>query len=207
MLRISVFCAVAALAVLASGCGADDERAHGASEPAPPARDPGILDDEQVIDVNQSVANYNRAVVSWERDLPSCQAQARRLVKRHAPLPRVLRCHVDATRRNVQSVAALRATLVGLHGDWSDECGPALASMKSFLVRYHAAWARVLADWRVMATGRGSNVERDVKVAHRLAVTIGQHGLPTFQRACMTSADVAEGLRLANLAVEDASGR
>jgi hypothetical protein len=207
MLRLSVLCAIAALAALAGGCGGDDERAHASSRDRTPPREPGILSESQVIDVNQAVANYNRAVISWEQDLPTCQAQARRLVRRHAPLPRVLRCHVEDTRRNVQSVAALRATLVGLDGGWSQRCGDQLTSMRAFLIRYHAAWAKVLGDWRLMATGRGSSVERDVKLAHRLAVTIGRSKLPAFQRACMTSADIADGLRLANLAVEDARGR
>lgn len=206
MHRAAILLGLFTTALLAAGCGTDDDRSL-AGETRPHRRDPGILDEGQVQSLNRAVADYDGAIIGWQSKVPTCRLQTRRLLRQRAPARRVLGCHMQTTARVVRSVRALDRVVNGLEGDWNTACGDALDSTRTFVGGYDRAWSRVLGDWRALAADRRANLDADLKVAYRLALGLGRVQVPKLHTACMEQSDVAEGRRLARLAADEATAR
>lgn len=193
--RASTLLLLVVVAAFAGACGDSGERTYGAGSPSEVRV--GGFDASQVNRFNRVVADYNGAAVAWQERTPTCQAETKRLLAKDAHPARLVECHRDATVQVVRAVAELRRVFTTFGGQWSPECGPAVRSMGTFLVRFHTAWRRVLADWNALARQRPADLNAHVDSARTMAAGFGKLQLADVHEACMTERDVTEGLELA----------
>jgi hypothetical protein len=204
MHRAITLLALACAALLAGGCGDASDESLGSG--AGSRQRVGGLDPAQVGQLNDAVASYNGAAVGWQARTPACQRTTKRLLRLHAAPARLMRCHRTNVATVVQAVGSLQRVTAGLEGDWSPDCTQAVASMQGFLQRYAAAWRRVLADFTALSAGRMTRqLDTHVDTAHTMALDFGHRQLHDVHEACMTDADVKDGLAKAEDAARAAS--
>lgn len=189
--------------LVAGACGDSGERSYGGISPVQVRI--GAFHASQVRQFNRAVADYNGAVVGWEQRTPTCQRATKRLLARDAGPARQVRCHRENAVVVVDAVAELRRVVATFDGgEWSPDCSRSMRALRGFLVRFDAAWRRVLTDWNALARGQSADLDEHVETARAMAAGFGALQLAPVHDDCMTERDAADGLAMAAKAADDA---